>query len=540
MASTGSREEMMDALLKARQAMASRVRAAAEVPGQETATSAGALQLHDVAKSLGRPASQMSEARENRGHFFDTWSQKIKMFIADPTKTVLELPSDLCANDRRELHGLAEAYNLSHHSHGTGASRRLVLKKDSLHYRMPDAAPVDVESLKKSSGEKQSKFHLRRVRQDPGAAAGSLGAFGDEATAEKVSRLVRATDEYRRAVEVGYSQEELLAIEDGCTVERLLCSGPNEWHAPQESGQDVVSPANSAPGAPRLCPPATQKAQTSAAGKRAASYDEVCLRCGSRARVNYDVQKWECNGYCAKCAMQTIWKLVEVSGDSTTTAGAGHKRDRSDADVGPPIKEPEPEEIDKDNDEDDALTVDDVVDMASMNDFCAADVNWIRRFAEHHQSRGKSDGVSAHLVFCIEFEDLLSMRIFRKFIAAPETTQIAGGSDKVKSENAAATVPSSEPHETWFVRLCEAKSAGVVLATLLEELSTSIPGGYDRLSIAFPNASVYGTATSCICLVHPGELQTEIFGAMQRKYGTQSVFCARDLRSVLACDKGPA
>ncbi|RNF05998.1 hypothetical protein TraAM80_04244 [Trypanosoma rangeli] len=541
MSAAGSREEMLEALRKAKQAMARRVPAGPRQ--EETPAAGGTLQLQDAEAPLMRPRPQVhSEAKDNRSHFFDTWCRKIEMFVADPTKTILELPKDLAPNDRRELHSLAEKYNLSHQSRGTGATRRLVLKKDALHYRMPDTRPEDIEAIKQNAGSKQSKFHLRRAVQDADVAVGSIGAFADEATENMVRRLDRATDEYRKAVEVGYSQEELLALEAGKSVEDILRSGDvmEPLHASavaQLSGFGGFVPPASTPAGDEATPAAPLD------GRKNKLYDEICLRCGVRARVDYDVQKWECNGYCAQCATETIWKLVELEGatEELVYASAVVDRKRSHAEPGmgaSPVRQ-EPEEIDKDNDEDDTITVEDVVDMASMNDFCAADINWIRRFARHHQSRGSGSVLSRHIVFCIEFEDLFSMRIFRDFLTSGHTEPAVRERKRPKVEpNADAQEGTSQGG--WFLRLCEVKESGVPLSTLLEELSSCIPERYDHLAVAFPNMSVYGAVTTCVCHIQSDAVQESTLEPLERKYGKNCVRFARELSAVLANDGGSA
>nr|CCC95749.1 unnamed protein product [Trypanosoma congolense IL3000] len=550
MAATGSREEMMQALNKARQAMARRLPVSESADNAETSPDDGSrgdlgvLQVYDIPETALHRQSRISEAKDNRAYFFETWCRKIEMFIADPTKTTMELPADLCANDRRELHTLAEKYNLSHHSRDVGAARHLVLKKDALHYRMPDAAPEDIESIKRDAGTKESKFHLRRVRQDPNAPAGSLGAFGDEATAAMVHRLARATDEYRKAVNVGYSQEELLAQENGESIERILCR-PEEQHGRPTSEERTGCPSGLCITPPQKTvgvnvDPTAHPKSLATDGNVGVVYDEMCLRCKTRSRVEYDIQNWNCNGYCKNCAAHTVWRLVEVEGNAMAL-GAQLKRAREECESGAvvPSSEPmRPEEIDKDNDEDDTITVEDVVDMASMNDFSAADVNWIRAFAVHHSSKANNGALSSHIVFCIEFNDLLTMRIFRHYLNQEERPSEDSDLKRVRSgHETSSDVPLHiGSKEAWFVKLREVRTAGVALSTLLDELADCTPERYDRLCVAFPNMSVYGTAASCICLIQPGFLKTGSLEAMQRKYGKENFCFARALGAILGND----
>lgn len=541
MSTTGSREEMLEALQKAKQAMSRRVLAgeqketsAADVDVPQFNSTADDTPAHQRARAQVR-----SEAKENRSHFFDTWCRKIEMFIADPTKTLLELPKELAPNDRRELHALAEMYNLSHHSRGSGATRQLMLKKDALHYRMPDARPSSVDAIKQSAVSKQSKFHLRRALGDPNAAPGSIGTFVDGATADMVRRLERATDEYRRAVEVGYTQEELLALEAGQTVEEVLrLPGVSEGAAPPAA----VTAHNTGSVSPQL-PAGGADGTAIALGKRKVSYDEVCLRCGAQARVDYDVAKWECNGYCARCATQTVWRLVEVDAGAEeavyAASNANNKRSRYEFESVVQPAEQQPEEIDKNNDEDDTVTVDDLVDMASMNDFCAEDINWIRLFAGHHMSNGENV-LSKHIVFCIQFEDLFGMRIFRDFLSPRDVNESMDKQKRQRVEEDTANDQQATARTAWFVRLCEIKEANVLLSTLLEEVGSCIPEGYSRLAVAFPNMSVYGTAATCVCLIRPSSLQESSLESMQKRYGRRGICYGRELSLVLNSDESGA
>ena len=78
---------------------------------------------------------------EDRPRFVHFWSKHIAQFVEDDTQTSYVCPSNLSGYDRKELHRLAQLYNLGHHSEGSGMDRHLVLKKDMLFYRISAPLP---------------------------------------------------------------------------------------------------------------------------------------------------------------------------------------------------------------------------------------------------------------------------------------------------------------------------------------------------------------------------------------------------------------
>lgn len=185
-------------------------------------------------------------ARDNPKEFSRHYLYVIKRFIMDKAKYELELPN-LDGYDRLVVHAIAEKCNLSHRSEGVETRRLLRLKKDELFFQKPEAVEeIDLEDIIRKVGEKESKYHLRRVvvshapagdaggsgralrgssssgktanqdyRRRGGVAIrtvqiGQVGSYGDEEALAKIERFRRATDDYLYATDMGYSTEELL------------------------------------------------------------------------------------------------------------------------------------------------------------------------------------------------------------------------------------------------------------------------------------------------------------------------------------------
>lgn len=380
-------------------------------------------------KKMGETALN---AKDNETEFVKYYYRVIRSFIEDKSKYKLELP-DLSGFDRRVVHALAEKCNLSHSSVGEGEQRVLQLKKDVLFFHNPDVVrSVDLDDVLAKACGKESKFHLRYARRvDPAQLpAGAIGSYADEDALRKIERLRRATDEYRHATEMGYTQEELMAQENGTDPTALLLSSevdtlpqPTPTPMPMLSESALTKPVTAAEGR-AVDPPAEgrrgeREREREACAAVTRCYDEVCRGCGARATVDYAISRWVCSKYCAVCMRRTIWNLCEVSTpeEERVETVAMRKQEkleqaqaeaRADTDETPPHDTRAVEEID--HEEDDPITVEDVVEMAAMNDFAASDVNWLRRFATLHAGR-----LNESVVFCIDFYDLCELRIFRRY-----------------------------------------------------------------------------------------------------------------------------
>ena len=86
---------------------------------------------------------------DDRSRFFEAWTKVIHEFVNNANEETFECPTDLSGFDRKELHRLAQKYNLGHHSVGFHPDRRLILTKDKLFYaNMPSKnGPIDVKDL---------------------------------------------------------------------------------------------------------------------------------------------------------------------------------------------------------------------------------------------------------------------------------------------------------------------------------------------------------------------------------------------------------
>ncbi|CAC9505160.1 conserved hypothetical protein [Leishmania infantum JPCM5] len=542
-------------------------------------------------------------AKENQMRFVRHYHRLLLAFIEDKSKYELELPN-LSSLDRMVVHALAEKCNLSHESTGDRADRVMHLKKDILFFQNPEAAKqVNLDDIIERVSWKESKFQIRYVRSANPAqvAIGDIGSYADEDALEKIERFRRATDEYRHATDMGYTQQELLLAEAGIKGEgadaadgegyavsgRLegILSRPDTSSTPAITTGPVPAVTSSPP------PPLSSSTSTIAAAmarskataaanaaKEAATattiyYDEVCRTCGSRARLGGSPQGWRCSHYCAHCTRQSIWCLEEVPIKEEPAKHHKRRRDRASSaeDGGESGRrrrgEPAVEEIDREEGEDDdavrhsgsrsrgssgeedadeALTSEDVVEMAATNDFSAKDMNWLREFA----SRGTAH-VADQIAFCIDFGDLTEARVFRRY----------GG----------AAAPSEDA--CWYVVLREVRELSLTVSDLVRELlnetfvdlssaaaqdgderTTSAPAveaihteeaeerAMDHLGIAFPNLSVYGTDCVAVCQLRPAvrwasvprlPIREEALHHLRQRYGARHVFPTQSLEEAV-------
>ncbi|CCW68584.1 unnamed protein product [Phytomonas sp. Hart1] len=398
-------------------------------------------------------------AGENLQAFLEHHYRVFHLFAEDSSRLELELTADLSAQDRKALHSLAEACNLAHHSNEnpTTHQRSLTIQKDVLFFKNRNGfRGVDLAALARRIGSKDSKFDLRRVRAgDPGRReVGAIGGYDDETALTKIMRFKHFTDEYRHAVEMGYSQEDALAMRagdgEGARLEELLrrpapaadeaellpptagrpllVGSPN--HLEKEGPPDLTASRWASEGAnspsARECPIPS----TTHAGASEKRFVEHCRGCGSQGEVDYPIEGWSCQKYCSCCARHTIWCLTEQADCPRRGEFTSPKRRRPDdlergevlSDDGFKVKK-QPrvvkESIERESDEseeeenhveeidleeEDPITVEDVVDMACTNDFAAADTNWLRHFASVNASH-----LAECVFFCIKYEDMLDI-----------------------------------------------------------------------------------------------------------------------------------
>ncbi|KPI84005.1 hypothetical protein ABL78_6946 [Leptomonas seymouri] len=511
----------------------------------------------------GAAAANSLNAKDSRMQFVQHYYRLLLAFIEDKSKYELELPN-LSALDRMVVHALAEKCNLSHESAGARADRVMHLKKDILFFQHPDAAQqVNVDEIIEKVSWKESKYQIRYVRSANPAqvAVGDIGSYADEDALQKIERFRRATDEYRHATDMGYTQQELLLAEAGeqaeegdenyavpTNVEEIL-SRPDSSAltiTAGPSGSASTSASLSLPPTPSTAARAMKAAASASSSSAKAAkpvtttvFDEVCRACGSRVRLDGPPQGWKCSHYCAHCTRQTIWSLEEVivqemrsvakdtsslkrgraAADAESIGGKSTKRSHGEAVV---------EEIDREEDvngadgtsqgladshassdveaeEGDDLTVEDIMEVAASNDFSAKDMNWLREYA----SRAKIH-LGRQIAFCIDFSDLVEMPIFARY-----------------HKGTPAPGEGKEEPGVWYVVLREVRALSLSVSDLLRELlnevfanpsdSKSADGpaveeiqteegeqcAMEHLGVAFPNLSVYGTECVAVCQLRP-------------------------------------
>jgi hypothetical protein len=537
----------------------------------------------------GAEAANALNAKDNRMQFVQHYYRLLCAFIEDKSKYELELPN-LSALDRVVVHSLAEKCNLSHESAGSRSDRVMHLKKDILFFQHPEAAQqVNLDEIIEKVSWKESKYQIRYVRSANPAqvAVGDIGSYADEDALHKIERFRRATDEYRHAIDMGYTQQELLLAEAGgepgeageanCTipanVEEILSrldpavpaitAGPSDG-APEAS---TSSSSSTAARAMRAAKTTTTTTTTTTV------FDEVCRACGSRLRLDGPPQGWKCSHYCAHCTRQTIWSLEEVRVQETNmvkrgrddveaagTEGRRQKkrpqwesaveeidREEDERDDTAQWHEAEGEVISDDEGEDDDLTAEDVMEVAAANDFSAKDVNWLREFASHAMGH-----VGRRIAFCIDFSDLEGMPIFARYDnAATSTTDEKG----------------EEAPAVWYVVLREVRDLALSVSDLLRELlndafvspSAEKPAdapaveeiqteaaekrAMEHVGVALPNLSVYGTECAVVCQLRPFvrtasvprmHVKPEALQALRQRYGERHVFASQSLRAAVA------
>ncbi|CAJ1030292.1 putative R3H domain containing protein [Leishmania utingensis] len=535
-------------------------------PSPSSAVAEGLHFRRDTADDADMATSEASalSAKESRMQFVRHYHRLLLAFIEDKSKYELELPN-LSSLDRLVVHSLAEKCNLSHESAGDRADRVMHLKKDILFFQNPEAArQVNLDDIIEKVLWKESKFQIRYVRSANPAqvAVGDIGSYADEDALEKIERFRRATDEYRHATDMGYSQQELLLAEagikgeDGDAAERQGCAVPGRLEEilsrPDDSSALTITagPASAVSSSPsQQLSPATstiavamaRSKATAAAGAAKASaavmnlYDEVCRACGSRVRLDGPPQGWKCSHFCTHCTRHSIWCLEEVR--TRADPARHHKRRRDGAssaegegETGSRRRgEQAVEEIDREEDEGDGavrhsrtqsrsssateedasevLTAEDVAEMAATNDFSAKDTNWLREFASRQTAH-----VADQIAFCIDFSDLTEARLFRRY-------------DGVATPSEAAC---------WYVVLREVRDLSLTVSDLVRELlneafvvpssaaaqddvenTTPTPAveaihteeaeerAMEHIAIAYPNLSVYGIECVAVCQMRP-------------------------------------
>lgn len=528
------------------------------------------LPTSNAVTTTGTPGETASlNAKDNQMEFIQHYYRVIRSFIEDKSKYELELPS-LSGHDRLIVHALAERCNLSHESTGSHAERALHLKKDLLFFQNPDAvSKVKLEEVVEKLSGKESKYHVRFIRATPPAqvATGEVGSYADEEALEKIERLRRATDEYRHATDMGYTQQELLLAEagdlngndegeDGDTItdtsaderrflgmqgriEEIL-SRPDPSIAAIAGPSSDFAPSSRTPTAVVGAVSTTKESKA----KPTTTYDEVCRSCGVHHRLDGALSGWSCSHHCSSCGRQTIWSLEEAREVASNTAAAvpaaGRRKRGRDCTTGDENAEnvdgseedaarrsgarhKEEPSSETELDETEELTVEDVMEMAATNDFKSKDLNWLRVFctaSNSHQltsAENKTDSLRCksllqRIAFCIDFADLTEMSIFKQYDA---TLRLSTSSRHPNCSGYVVVREIPELSRTVSDILTEmindafspveAAPSSAASSPPVEPIQTAETEqqAMEHMAIAFPNVSVYGSACTAICQLRP-------------------------------------
>lgn len=487
-------------------------------------------------------------AKNNTAEFVRYYVEIIRRFIADKTKYELDMPA-LNGFDRLVVHAIAEKCNLSHISSGVGERRQLRLKKDKLFFEHQDAVnSINVEEIVARVGSKESKFHIRRVptKKYNTTETSRAGGYGDEEAYEKIQRLNRATDEYLYATDMGYTNEDVLASiaegdwggserdagEEGqtkvngakaTTIQDRLRFAGQASSVPEKKSEAAQSPTQGRDG--------VWSKRNAPSNPDEVSYVEVCRSCSSRGPVDYSIRQWRPEKFCAVCSRSTVWRLEEQVRLHSTEPAKGEqvrKRLHDALDVAPFVGSKQ-EEIDTlEEEEEELLLLEDAMDLVAMNDYTTEDTNWLREFAtaalswvqKHYHSSGGSAGLQNFLVFCIDFQDVLHLPIFRRYERLAVQHQgdgenEAGKRSRVEGEDVGGA-PTTRPRTTSslpvYAVVRENKAIHKSLHQLLEEVMrtafsleagespTSLAG---HVALALANVSVYGVEATVLCQLRP-------------------------------------
>lgn len=568
-----SRESLLAQLERAKQSV--RRRTVVDLGGGETTLGSTSKNRTTARDARSEGTSTLLSAKDNTREFVRYYFQLIKHFIADQTKYEMEVPK-LNGYDRRVVHDIADKCNLSNFSVGQGESRVLRLKKDDFFFQDQDAVNrVDIEELIAKVGEKESSFVLRRVVNRPESVApGQIGSYADEEALEKMERLRRATNEYTHATDMGYSNEELVGQEGEETVSscRSLSSLASSHQLPMEPVR-------------RLATCVGTRSPLSSPTEKGGSYTEVCRGCMSRVPITYPISQWKCEKYCAVCARIGIWRLEEhrqlaVTPKHSVATDTSFRKRAHEEGVLEKESEPRglfvPEEIDKDDlleseNEEEWLMLDDVMDLVAANDYSLDDTRWLRQFAEAvigdsseegRTVKDKAHGLQYYLAFCIDFEDVLSISVFKLYERrlerfctsqkkndSAEEDAVAAKRRRVESQSKMAS-----PLRAAYIVIQEHKQMSIAMHQLLDKLlcrafslddtSDLLPAKVaGHMALALPNASVYGVEAVVLCQLRPVVLperqsrsmpvDREAILTLQKEYGMEHVYLADSLEDAV-------
>lgn len=503
--------------------------ATATAAAAAAATHAESLALTEdsVSGSMARrpgPAPGALSARDNPREFVAHYTSLLQQFCADATKLTLSLPN-IPSYERHVLHALVERCNLSHRSTGEGSARVLHIAKDALFFQNPEAAQaVDVDELVGKITGKRSKFDVQRraPRGDPAALTpGDIGSYDDEETERRLARLRAATDEYRHATQMGYALEEAGADGSGSgSVEERLARTEGEGVGEGKGGRPVPAlTAGPARGAHTSDTHLGAKRPREAEEAETVTSAETCTRCHTRRPLE-DPSRWQCMRHCEVCGKTTVWRMEErkrprpAEPTATEAAAAAEAIDRT-----------------LHTEEEEALTLEDIAETLSLNDYSEADQNWVRSLAA-----GLAVPPGQRIAFFMDFADAGEASLFRSGAGDCRYAAVAAAPDLSLS---LSQLLEALTHAALVEAEEEAEGPMPLQRTEDEWAEWRCRRCRESLRLALANVSVYGSAARALCCVTtdgaPGvRINDEGLRALSTKYGEKHLFITKSLDEAIA------
>ncbi|CAD2218752.1 hypothetical protein AGDE_12934 [Angomonas deanei] len=529
MSEASSRNEVLEAMRKAREALKSRTAVVGD--GGEVVARTFAEDLTGNQRLVGRVNNALN-AKDNLKEFLSYYYKLFQQFITDRTKFELELPN-LTANDRRVLHFLANSCNLGHESKGQGEKRAFFLKKDTIFYGKQDMyLNADLEDIAKNVVSKTSKYEIRFVHQaDPTEAQrGAIGSYDDEVALDGMLRMQRAADEYRNAVRMGTTTEELVESEQpGKRLEDILkgdTNSPFERETPR-----AVAMKLSAAKTNTAVENTTDSVVTVPTTSGTTVHYELCRSCGSKSLLTGDVSQWSCSKHCSVCGRETIWALEEVRAAASKRARAAEEEEEGTAQ--------DEEALEIDREEEEPYELDDMLEMMALNDYCTEDIDALRHLGDCFPAEERV----LHLLFLSDWTSTAQHPLIRQ--------HKAGQHKKLKQEG--------EP--PVYVVLRESTAVSKRVTALLTEMLSSCfvhsaahdnQEGAPALDKELPleeaarhavvvcpvGSSVYGKEAVLLLQLQPSggtsvQLSAQALEDLTRKYGSRHVFSSKNLSEAI-------
>ena len=164
-----------------------------------------------------------------------------------------------------------------------------------------------------------------------------------------------------------------------------------------------------------------------------------------------------------------------------------------------------------DGEDDIELTLEDVADLFTLNDFSVQDTEWLKSFAREIDAL-PGHSIGRHLFFCIEFDDLLTSPSFHHFLKADGTPAV-------------------------FLYLTEVAGAPTLtVSAILQRLVDTLGVASENMLVAVPAVSIYGGKMTCVARIHGQALPSgyaERLRQMQAELGQKHMRWGECLASVL-------